>query len=140
MHNDPEVKIIVLLGEVGGVEEYKIAEAVKSGKLTKPIVAWCIGTCADMFISDVQFGHAGSRIQGCLETSQAKNEALRNSGVHVPESFEDLPHTIQAVYSALVDVGIIDIFEEPPVPQLPIDFAWAHELGMIRKPSNFMTS
>ena len=41
---DPNVKIIVLLGEVGGVEEYDIADAVKSKKITKPVVAWCIGT------------------------------------------------------------------------------------------------
>ena len=38
----------------------KVCEAIKSGVITKPIVAWCIGTCADMFTTDVQFGHAGA--------------------------------------------------------------------------------
>ena len=46
--------MLVLLGEVGGTEEYKVCEAIKSGVLSKPIVAWCIGTCADMFTTDVQ--------------------------------------------------------------------------------------
>ena len=38
--------MIVLLGEVGGVEEYDVCQAIKEGTLTKPLVAWCIGTCA----------------------------------------------------------------------------------------------
>ena len=51
--------MLVLLGEVGGTEEYKVCEAIKLGAIKKPIVSWCIGTCADMFSTDVQFGHAG---------------------------------------------------------------------------------
>lgn len=43
---DPAVKMIVLLGEVGGVEEYEVCEALKQKKLNKALVAWCIGTCA----------------------------------------------------------------------------------------------
>ena len=44
---------MVLLGEVGGVEEYKIVKALKSGKITKPLIVWCIGTCADHITSEV---------------------------------------------------------------------------------------
>lgn len=47
---DPEIKMIVLLGEVGGVEEYEVCEALNQKKITKPLVAWCIGTCASKFI------------------------------------------------------------------------------------------
>lgn len=47
---DPEIKMIVLLGEVGGVEEYEVCEALTAKKITKPLVAWCIGTCASKFI------------------------------------------------------------------------------------------
>jgi len=53
-HDDPDVKLIVVLGEVGGTEEYTIIEAIKDGRLTKPIVAWCIGTCARMFTAEVR--------------------------------------------------------------------------------------
>jgi ATP citrate (pro-S)-lyase len=38
--------MIVLLGEVGGTEEYDVCEALKDGRINKPLVAWCIGTCA----------------------------------------------------------------------------------------------
>jgi len=51
---DPEIKMIVLLGEVGGVEEYEVCEALKNKKITKPLVAWCIGTCASKFISRIK--------------------------------------------------------------------------------------
>ena len=40
--------MIVLLGEVGGVEEYEVCEALKDGRINKPLVAWCIGTCAGL--------------------------------------------------------------------------------------------
>ncbi len=42
--------------QVGGMEEYKIVEAIKDGTFHKPIVAWCIGTCARMFTSEVSIG------------------------------------------------------------------------------------
>lgn len=35
--------MIVLLGEVGGTDEYKVCEALKNKTITKPVVAWCIG-------------------------------------------------------------------------------------------------
>merc|ERR1719393_839521 len=76
--NNPDCKIIVLLGEVGGVDEYEVMDAVKEGKITKPIVAWCVGTCASAFSYDVQFGHAGAQARGDMETARAKNAAMRS--------------------------------------------------------------
>ena len=29
---------------------------------------------------------------------------------------------------------------EPPPPKMPMDFAWAKQLGLIRKPANFVSS
>lgn len=69
---DPECKMLVLLGEVGGVEEYRVIDAVKKGQIKKPIVAWAIGTCAGMFKTEVQFGHAGSLAGSDVETAEAK--------------------------------------------------------------------
>ena len=63
-----------LPSQVGGVEEYGICEAIKSGRLFKPVVSWCIGTCAGMFASEVQFGHAGACANADRETAAAKNK------------------------------------------------------------------
>ncbi|KAJ3031659.1 UNVERIFIED_CONTAM: citrate synthase, partial [Siphonaria sp. JEL0065] len=138
--HDPAAKILVLLGEVGGVEEYEIAKAVKSGLIKKPVVAWCIGTCAKMFTTDVQFGHAGSFANSDLETAEAKNAALKEAGVIVPETFEDMPDTLEQVFADLVKDGTIVAAKEPEVSKIPIDYAWAQELGLIRKPASFIST
>ena len=39
--------------QVGGTEEYLICDAITSGRITKPLVSWCIGTCGTMFTSEV---------------------------------------------------------------------------------------
>ena len=52
--------MMVVLGELGGSDEYSLVEALKQGKVQKPVVAWVSGTCARLFKSEVQFGHAVS--------------------------------------------------------------------------------
>merc|ERR1711959_750113 len=102
---NPDCKIIVMLGEVGGVDEYDVMDAVKTGKITKPVVAWCVGTCASAFSYDVQFGHAGAQARGDMETAKAKNAAMKAAGIFVPNSFDELPSLISTVYSQLVAAG-----------------------------------
>lgn len=137
---DPDCKIIVLLGEVGGVEEYRVIEAVKTGKITKPIVAWAIGTVAGMLKTEVQFGHAGSFANSQLETAATKNKTMREAGIYVPETFEEMPATLAQVYQKLVKDGTIKPKPEPAVPKIPIDYSWAQELGLIRKPAAFIST
>uniref|UniRef100_A0A915L9M2 ATP citrate synthase n=1 Tax=Romanomermis culicivorax TaxID=13658 RepID=A0A915L9M2_ROMCU len=137
---DPSCKMMVMLGEVGGIEEYSVCEAIRSGKITKPLVAWCIGTCSGMFTSEVQFGHAGACANAERETAVSKNAALRHAGAIVPNSFDDLDTAIQKVYKELVSSGIIVPQDERPPPPVPMDYSWARELGLIRKPASFMTS
>jgi len=137
---DPEAKMLVVLGEVGGVEEYDICQAIKSGKITKPLVAWCIGTCGTLFKSEVQFGHAGACANAANETSAAKNQALAQAGAFVPENFDELPSMIKRVFDAEVAAGRIVPKPEVPPPTVPMDYNWAKELGLIRKPATFMTS
>jgi succinyl-CoA synthetase alpha subunit len=124
---DPECKVLVLLGEVGGVEEYRVIEAVKEGVITKPIVAWAIGTVAGMLTTEVQFGHAGSFANSQLETAAVKNQTMREAGFYVPETFEELPAVLSKVYQDLVSKGSIKPQHEPAVPKIPIDYSWAQE-------------
>jgi ATP citrate (pro-S)-lyase len=137
---DPECKMLVLLGEVGGIEEYRVIEAVKTGKITKPIVAWAIGTCAKMFTTEVQFGHAGSMANSDLETADAKNRAMKAAGFIVPDTFEDLPAVLTATYQKLLETGVIVPKPEREPPNIPMDYKWAQELGMIRKPAAFIST
>jgi succinyl-CoA synthetase alpha subunit len=138
--SDPECKILVLLGEVGGVEEYRVIEAVISGKITKPIVAWAIGTVASLLTTEVQFGHAGSFANSQLETAAAKNKAMRDAGFYVPDTFEEFPEKLKEVYDKLVANDTIVPQKEPAPPKIPIDYSWAQELGLIRKPAAFIST
>eukprot|EP00297_Palpitomonas_bilix_P001186 CAMPEP_0113890952 /NCGR_PEP_ID=MMETSP0780_2-20120614/14462_1 /TAXON_ID=652834 /ORGANISM="Palpitomonas bilix" /LENGTH=1122 /DNA_ID=CAMNT_0000880467 /DNA_START=88 /DNA_END=3456 /DNA_ORIENTATION=- /assembly_acc=CAM_ASM_000599 len=137
---NPKVKFMVLLGEVGGDEEYRVIDAVKSGKIKKPLVAWCVGTCAKIFPYEVQFGHAGALAKGQLETADAKNKAMIEAGIRVPNNFNELSHEINAVYTELLEAGVIKPMVEPPKPIIPMDYQWAKKLGLIRKPANFVST
>jgi ATP-citrate lyase alpha-subunit len=119
MQDNPEVKYMLLLGEVGGTEEYKVIEAVQSGKITKPIIAWCIGTIAKYYDSGVQFGHAGASANADRETADAKNKAMAEAGIYVPESFNDLPNIIAKVYGELKEKGEITEIAEPEMNTVP---------------------
>lgn len=138
--DNPAVKMCVVLGEVGGVEEYEICHLIKTGRLTKPIIAWCIGTCAKMFPYEVQFGHAGACANALRETADAKNAALKQHGVYVPNSFDDFGALINDVYVGLVEKGVVSVKEEGPTPTVPVDYDWARKLGLIRKPAGFVSS
>jgi ATP citrate (pro-S)-lyase len=134
----PEIKMLVCLGEVGGSAEYEIAEALKSKKITKPLIIWVTGTCSKAFKTEVQFGHAGAKA-GCeVETADAKNAALRAAGAMVPNSYDDYDKKIRETYEGLVKKDIIKPKQEPPVPKIPMDYAKALKEGLIRKPSNFI--
>ena len=101
MESNPKVKYMILLGEVGGTEEYKVIEAIKDGRITKPIIAWCIGTIAKYYDSGVQFGHAGASANAESETAEYKNNAMAEAGIYVPATFNDLPATIKEVFDSL---------------------------------------
>jgi len=138
---DPSIKMMVLLGEVGGREEYIVADAIADGRITKPVVAWCCGTAAEAFDYDVQFGHAGARAREGDETAGAKNRALAKAGAHVPRSFDEYGDLIAKVYKALVDGrAITPPATEPPAPALPTDYDALKKKGLVRKPANFVCS
>jgi len=137
---NPDIKMTVLLGEVGGTDEYEVVEAIKKGRIKKPIVAWCIGTCSKVFPAEVQFGHAGARAGTDLETADVKNKALKDAGAYVPTSFDDFDEQIKKAYTKLVKSGkhkpIHDV--EPPV--IPLDYDVALKQGIIRKPASFIST
>ncbi len=137
---NPEIKILACLGEVGGRDEYEIVEALKQGKITKPLVIWVTGTCAKVFPTEVQFGHAGARAGSEEETADAKNRALREAGAIVPDSFDDFGDRLREVYERLVSEGKITPRPEPEVPEIPMDYADALKQGVIRKPTTFICS
>ena len=136
-HN-PAIKMIACLGELGGEDEYRIIQALKEGKITKPLVAWVTGTCSPVLPASVQFGHAGAKADTHKETAQAKNDAFREAGAYVPASFDDYGEMVRSVYEMLLTKGAVLRFEEPEVPKIPADYSKALASGDIRKPTTFI--
>jgi succinyl-CoA synthetase alpha subunit len=79
---DPGTDLVVIVGEVGGIQEEKAAEYIDRW-MTKPVVAYIAGINAP---SEKRMGHAGAIIQGDGKgTPQSKMAALREVGVDVAE-------------------------------------------------------
>ncbi|KAM3213124.1 hypothetical protein ACQJBY_065872 [Aegilops geniculata] len=139
-NNIPQVKMMVVLGELGGSDEYSLVEALKQGKVQKPVVAWVSGTCARLFKSEVQFGHAGAKSGGELESAQAKNQALRDAGAVVPTSFEALESVIKETFEKLVEEGNIPPVPEVTPPPIPEDLNIAIKSGKVRAPTHIIST
>lgn len=137
MQNNPVVKYLLMLGEVGGTEEYQVIEAVQDGRISKPVIGWCVGTIASHFSTGVQFGHAGASANSDRDMASTKNEAMRAAGIRVPRSFNDLPEIINAVHSELHAEGIIEDIMEPVITPLPEDCQTALNAGRVRKYTHF---
>ncbi len=137
---NPKIKMLVVLGEIGGVDEYDIVDALKSGKLTKPIVIWVTGTAAKILPKGLQFGHAGAMADSAKETADAKNRALREAGAIVPDSYEDLDKEIRKTFDKLKQEGKIEPMEEFDPPEVPLDYNTAIRLGKVRRPTDVVVT
>jgi succinyl-CoA synthetase alpha subunit len=77
---DPGTDLIVIVGEVGGIQEERAAEFIDRW-ITKPVVAYIAGLSAP---GEKRMGHAGAIIQGDGKgTPQSKIAALMEVGVDV---------------------------------------------------------
>jgi succinyl-CoA synthetase alpha subunit len=137
---NPKIKMLVCLGEIGGAEEYEIVDALKSGRITKPLVIWVTGTAARILPQGLQFGHAGAMAGTSKETAEAKNLALKEAGALVPESYEDFDKLINKTFEKLKKEGKIVTREEVEPPKIPMDFNEATRLGLVRRATDVVVT
>lgn len=76
---DPDTKVIVMIGEIGGDAEERAAAYIKAN-VTKPVVGYVAGFTAP---EGKTMGHAGAIVSGSSGTAAAKQEALEAAGVKV---------------------------------------------------------
>src|SRR6478735_2426717 len=76
---DPETKLIVMIGEIGGDAEEKAAAYIKAN-VTKPVVGYVAGFTAP---EGKTMGHAGAIVSDGAGTAAGKQEALEAAGVKV---------------------------------------------------------
>jgi ATP citrate (pro-S)-lyase len=97
--NDPDTTHIVYFGELGGVDEYEIADMIKEGLVTKPIVAYVAGSIADLFPTSPQFGHAKAMAKNQKESAKEKTKALKEVGVEAANTFTEFVRLIEKIPS-----------------------------------------
>jgi succinyl-CoA synthetase alpha subunit len=77
---DPETRGIIVVGEIGGVDEEQAAELIARLKPDKPIVALVAGRHAP---AERRMGHAGAFATLGSGTASQKIDALRDAGVSI---------------------------------------------------------
>ena len=90
---DPETRGIVMIGEIGGSDEERAAEYIRS-HVSKPVVAYIAGVTAP---PGKRMGHAGAIISGSQGTAEAKIAALESAGASVVRSPAEMGEAMQAV-------------------------------------------
>ncbi len=85
--HDPQTEKVVMIGEIGGTDEDKAAEYIKS-KMTKPVVSFIAGQTAP---PGKRMGHAGAIIEGGAGTAAEKIKTLEAAGVKVAKHPEEIP-------------------------------------------------
>ncbi len=79
---DKDTERIVMIGEVGGVEEEKAANFIKE-HLSKPVVGYIAGKYAP---KGVKMGHAGAIIEGEKGTAENKIKQLTKVGIKIAKT------------------------------------------------------
>jgi succinyl-CoA synthetase alpha subunit len=82
---DPETKAVVLIGEIGGLDEQEAAEVIK--KMKKPVAVFIGGRTAP---PGKRMGHAGAIVSGKGSTADAKVEAFKAVNVPVADTIQEL--------------------------------------------------
>lgn len=90
---DPETKVVVMVGEIGGNAEEQAAEYIKKN-VSKPVVAYIAGKSAP---PGKRMGHAGAIIERGKGTFQGKVEALQAVGVQVATLPFEVPGLVKQV-------------------------------------------
>ena len=80
--DDPNTEGIIMVGEIGGLDEELAAEFISSN-IKKPVVAYIAGLTAP---KGKRMGHAGAIISGNSGKAIDKINTLKKSGVSISES------------------------------------------------------
>jgi succinyl-CoA synthetase alpha subunit len=84
---DPGTSGVVLIGEIGGDDEEKAADFIRTS-MKKPVASFISGRTAP---PEKRMGHAGAIVSGGRGTAEAKVEALRSAGVPVADRPDQVP-------------------------------------------------
>ncbi|HYC26505.1 MAG TPA: succinate--CoA ligase subunit alpha [Nitrososphaerales archaeon] len=88
----PETKAVVVVGEIGGDAEERLARHIAKANLAKPVVAYIAGRHAP---KEKKLGHAGAIIYGDYGTAESKIRALLGAGARVAMTPAEVPRLVK---------------------------------------------
>jgi succinyl-CoA synthetase alpha subunit len=94
---DPDTKLIVMIGEIGGDAEERAADYIKAN-VSKPVVGYVAGFTAP---EGKTMGHAGAIVSGSSGTAAAKKEALEAAGVKVGKTPSETAELAREILKSL---------------------------------------
>lgn len=95
--NDPETKVVLMIGEIGGPQEVEAGLFAKE-HMSKPVVAYIAGLTAP---EGRRMGHAGAIISSAGESAAEKVALLRELGVTIAPTPAAMGATIAEVLAKL---------------------------------------
>ncbi len=87
-----ETEAVVVVGEIGGDAEERLARHIEKSGYRKPIVGYIAGRHAP---KEKKMGHAGAIIYGDYGTADSKIRALTAAGVRVAKTPMDVPRLVR---------------------------------------------
>ncbi|MCS7095244.1 MAG: succinate--CoA ligase subunit alpha [Thaumarchaeota archaeon] len=90
--NDDATECVVLIGEIGGDAEERVARRVIETNYPKPIVAYVAGRTAP---PGKRMGHAGAIISMGVGDAESKVKALTSAGVRVASTPSEIPQMVK---------------------------------------------
>ena len=94
---DPETKVVVMIGEIGGPQEVEAGLFAKEN-MKKPVVAYIAGLTAP---EGRRMGHAGAIISSAGESAAEKVAMLRELGVTIAPTPSAMGETVAAVLAKM---------------------------------------
>ena len=87
-----DTKAVVVVGEIGGDAEERLARHIQKSGYKKPVVAYVAGRHAP---KEKKMGHAGAIIYGNVGTADSKIKALTEAGVRVAKTPSQVPGLVK---------------------------------------------